>query len=310
MSQNAYKSIVDYINVILRRSHRNKLQIFVEDKNLNGFYQRLFHKIYPNRIIVIYSTHDINNSIQDYDKYGKDALIDFYEEIEKSSFKKEDLFIKIFVDPDFQLLLNKPELILNDDILKYWERYCIENYLIDNKLMINTIQRYNLNETYEKLNNFLNFDSWITQIEDDVSELFSYFSFNYNSVEEKKDCIIQRREFSMNDRKKYLLPNPEFQLDRDIITKYFDLLKANYIKKFGNNFDTEFHRYYKEFQPKIRSNIVKYVCGKFLFESIFRFIKENEFINGIPSDLTVFKQNLLIQLTDLDIEKNFGYLIE
>lgn len=132
----------------------NTLHFFVEDSAEAYMYEIIIKRLLGDKIFIQ----------QVFGCGGKTPLIETYKKYkEKSSLQKNYLFI---ADADFDLLLDRN--VIKDCYFIYLERYCIENYLIDEDAVVTAIQP-NLRLLREEVKKKLQFSWWYSEA---TSQLF------------------------------------------------------------------------------------------------------------------------------------------
>lgn len=152
------KSILPNLGVFFR--YKNTVDVFVEDS-----YDEEFYKVLVNRIFEK-TGHKVNKLIA---LGGKDNVI----EACKNDQKKREVKRVYIVDGDLELINDSNESEI--DYLFVLNKYCIENYLIQEEPLVEIIHD-NILIDKEKIAKTLSFQNWLKGISDDLVELFIHYS--------------------------------------------------------------------------------------------------------------------------------------
>ena len=167
-----------FVSYLIRISYKDVLIFFVEDKNMDGIYERLFQKLFLNKEIKIFNSNKLINLLKGIDRGGKDALEELHNKlIGLTSKALKKINYRIIIDPDFQLYFNNPVLIKHKRV-HYLNRYCIENYLINKDSIIKAVQSYFPAKSSLIIEKEIDLEQWINELPKILGELFSYFAFN------------------------------------------------------------------------------------------------------------------------------------
>jgi len=186
-------------------SYRNDFDIFTEDKVADKeFYKTLFQNLLGEQI-----------RINDVTPLGcKANVLSAYESQSKND-KRKKFFI---VDGDLDLITgtNRKE----EDNLIILDSYCIENYLIDEKGIIEFLYFSNGTESKEQLKVKLNFEKWLNYNAKILIELFLNFALlkKYGGG----PIIKNANEFLKQENKQTIL-------DKIKIKKYSEQIKKDII---------------------------------------------------------------------------------
>jgi len=152
------KSILPNLGVFFR--YKNSVDVFVEDSYDDEFYKVLINRVFEN------TGHKINKLIT---LGGKENVIDAC----KTDQKKRDVKRVYIVDGDLELINDSNEKDL--DYLFVLDKYCIENYLIQEEPLVEIIHD-NILVDKEKIAKMLSFENWLKGISGDLVELFIHYS--------------------------------------------------------------------------------------------------------------------------------------
>ena len=152
------KSILPNLGVFFR--YKNTVDVFVEDS-----YDEEFYKVLVNRVFEK-TGHEINKLIA---LGGKENVL----EACKADQKKRDVKRVYIVDGDLELINDNNENGIN--YLFILDKYCIENYLIQEEPLIEIIHD-NILIDKKKITKILSFENWLKRISPDLIELFIHYA--------------------------------------------------------------------------------------------------------------------------------------
>lgn len=152
------KSILPNLGVFFR--YKNTVDVFVEDT-----YDEEFYKVIINRVFEK-TGHSVNKLIA---LGGKRNVIGAC----KADQDKRDVKRVYIVDGDLDLINDTNEK--NIDYLFVLEKYCIENYLIQEEPLIEIVHD-NILTDKEKITKILSFDNWLKGISDDLIDVFIHYA--------------------------------------------------------------------------------------------------------------------------------------
>jgi len=303
MSRRKYKGFDEFLSYLIMKCSNNKKICFVEDNNMTGLYQRLFLKIFPNKNIEIIPAINIINFIDELRTGGKDTLEFIFENLKKTLDKKKPrVDYLILFDPDFQLIYNEP-VMLKDNNVYYLKMYCIENYLIDKKCIELAIQIHFENLQIEELELLIEFDNWLNLIIDNLIELCGLFAFNYLYAVRNGISLISKREISANNVNNFF-KDKNFVLDLVKIKEYRDLLNKKLTKINGE----ELTSFLSDFKSKIKDDPLKFLNGKYLFHSLYNYIRYKDKIKQVTKDKRFFRNLIFGVLIDNKVDELFNYI--
>ncbi len=295
-----------FINYLSLRNHRDKIFFFIEDKNMDGIYERLFKKLFSNYKIEIFNANKICKYLTEINTGGKDALL-----ILKSKLNLEKTIIlkinyRIIIDPDFQIYFNKPEMI-EDSNTFYLRRYCFENYIIDKETILKCIQVYYSDKIMAKIKQDCQIDNWFNSILKNFGEIFSYLAFNYIYAFNEKESLVFKFEFSMKNIPVFFKHN-SFKINDEKVKEYFKILKKRYLLKNPNKKEKDILDFTTDFINKISHDPVKFICGKHLYHSLHLYLKKDRKLTKIPKNKNDFLNALFFSMIDNRTEDLFNFL--
>ncbi len=303
MSRRKYKGFDEFFSYLIMKCSNDKKICFVEDNNMTGIYQRLFLKIFPNKNIEIIPAIKIIDFIEELKTGGKDTLEFIHQNMLKTpARKKAKVDYLILLDPDFQLIYNEPEMLKGDNVY-YLKMYCIENYFIDKKCIKLAIQIHYENLQLEELEKLIEFEKWSNLVLDNLIELCGLFAFNYLYAVRNGQSLITKSEISMKNFN-YFFKTKEFELDLVKINEYRDLLTKKLAKLNGDTITS----FLNDFKLKIKDDPLKFLHGKYLFHSLYNYIRYKDNIKQVTKDKRVFRNLIFGVLIDNKVDELFNYL--
>ncbi len=305
MSKVMYSGFKGFLSYLIIKCSQNKKICLVEDNKISGLYQRLFRKVFPNQNIEILPAILIKNYIKDLKTGGKDTLEYIHRQmIGISEQEKSNIDYLILLDPDFQLIYNKPKM-LKDKYTFYLKKYCIENYLISEEAILLAIQLNLENFQLEDLKALIQFTFWEKETYNDLIELFGYFAFNYIYNFENGQSLVKKSDISMSDVSHFFKAK-NYKVDPSKLKEYQKLLDNNLpVSK-----KQEKIKFIKNFETIIRKNPKNYISGKYLYHSLYNYIRYKCDLKNITKDKRFFRNLIFGALIDNQGEKLFGYIRE
>ena len=295
-----------FVNYLIRICHNDTIIFFVEDKDMDGIYERLFQILFSNKKINIFNSNKLSLLLKGIDHGGKDALEELHYKLSVLPIKTlKKINYKIIIDPDFQLYFNNPVLIKHKTVC-YLNRYCIENYLINEKSIIKAIQSYFPEKTFLTLKKELDLEQWISEIPKTFGDLISYFAFNYIQTLNHNIAIVSRSEISTQNVPYFF--GTSYQLDNKKIKEYYKLLKSKYLVIDPIHTKQEIHDFTKDFIEKVKEEPFKFVSGKYLFHSLFHYIRIERNMRIITKNKKSFMNHLFSAMIDNQSFELFNFL--
>jgi len=241
------------LNRYLFYSDLNEISFFVEDKDKEFEYETIFKRLFGDeyRIEAIISANG---------KLGVINAFGIYGETNADNPLHQNFYI---VDGDFDRYIHQGEMISNEHFI-YLEKYNIENYFIDEKATL-TFAKGKLHKMDEEVKGIVEFSFWKSNIVRQASRLFVLYCAVQKAIPGEQN--VARSEYLFIDDKTGferkggydMYYNQIVQKKRDI-DKDVNALKEVYEKMHGDNY-------------------FDFICGKFLFTSLFVYlrgkIKEN-----------------------------------
>lgn len=156
----------------------SEIVIFVEDKNKEYFYDRIFERLFNNKHMVL----------KPIGLGGKNKVISRFNENKEKG--ENDYFY--LVDGDFDKYIGIE--LIEDDRFIYLEAYNIENYIIDENVVYNFLTG-KLKKTKSEVRNLFDFNKWKQKIVEESKKLFLCYAFiqcYLNDIEDSKIIIDKR----------------------------------------------------------------------------------------------------------------------
>lgn len=293
-----------------RRIFANSLQFttlydeifLVEDDGFNGFYERLFTKLFPRKRIKIFNAISITG------KGGKQELIDFYNTFLSfdQEFRQKCSF-KIILDPDFQLIENIPPFI-DSPLICYLDKYTIENYLIDEESIGLELQKYYPDKTLDEILGDLEINKWYLLVKD-FSELFSYFYLNYYVWNIYHTTVVNAGTYSMNQKEQII--KKKCEIDNKYQKKYIQCFNANLLNENAlATYKKTLNSIRLNTKQKIRSEPIKFICGKHLVRSLYHYLRKKPSFTRISTySPKIFTNSLFTTMIDNRSTELFLFLV-
>lgn len=217
-------------------AYRNDIDIYTEDENKDkAFYKKLFTRLLNDSGIKINDVYPLGSS---------DDVIDACKKDNDTTRKK--LYI---VDGDIYIMFKPKEVIPNLYVL---DAYCMENLVIDEESVCNTICDFHGEKEYDDIKTLFDFDNLIQEHQDLLITLFYY-----KSLDQK-----YRNFFNLYSLSKYYDKNNN--LNPTIIESEKTSIKNRLIsegKISQEDFEKELLALESRF-PKNKSTFLKIVSGK------------------------------------------------
>ncbi len=261
-------------------NYRNDIDLYVEDEEKDKeFYKLLFQRLLEGS----------NIKINDVTPLGcRENVINTC--LSDSSTDRKKLYI---VDGDIYLVSGtNPEGVKNLFVL---DAYCIENFVIEEKGILEVLHICIATQPIERLSHILNFDKWLGYNSESLIDLFIHFS------------IAQENAVGIDflSAHKFLKTiNKETVIDIDKINDYIEHIKSEVQKKITMQEYLEIYNRRNQAWAKTNENLLKLVSGKdyllpllqFRFKKVEQSCKAKQ-SNGLFSRETL--KMLLIKHADL-----------
>lgn len=229
----------------------NGTKLIIEDLKKEYIYENIFKRLLGEK-------YNISSILG---VGGKNKVIDCFNEFGPINENKTKNFF--LVDGDFDRYTNPNKMIKNPNFI-YLKTYNIENYFVDEHATIQFFKGY-LKCLDEEISDKLDFSNWKNNIINQSSNLFLSYCFvkkYYPYLPSVSKAIAKYIDINTG----YVIENSVKQyqesleeIDKEIKSKVNEI-KNNYIEINGNNF-------------------FNLICGKYLLNSFFWYIRLNLFKN-------------------------------
>lgn len=223
----------------------NDINIFVEDNDSEYLYETIFEKLFSDKynIVCIFPCG------------GKQGVIKAYNELGQVYDNVDNYYI---VDGDFDRWICSEEMICDSHFI-YLESYNIENYFLDENATISFVKG-KIKKQREEVKNRLRYSDWENKIVNESKDLFLCY------------CCVQKHLPTEKtvDRNNYLF------LDSSTGFKRTDADFVDYeqeIEKRIPNYWDRKNEIDELYQSSCGKNYLKLICGKFLLDSLYSYIR-------------------------------------
>ena len=247
----------------------NDVVIYIEDTDVSSekFYLIIFKTVLGEhcKIEKIFHLGGKNNVIKEFNK--------------NKTYKKPALFI---VDGDLKLFYNEPYCKKNDSTMSYLcylNRYCIENYLIEEEVVVKALEEEDAVKKLEEIRGELDFNNWLENNKYLIN-LYHYYS------------IIKKNKLSIKNVSCRIISfdNKPGIIDKNKVKKKIQSIKKEIIQ--CNISEATIKTTLESISAK--KDILIYVSGKELIYSLFRYIKAKQTMS-FPKKEVLFIQKLARQ---------------
>lgn len=241
----------------------NEVNFYFEDQDQENLYEEVVRKLFPElKYSRVFPLH------------GKKSVLAHAEQTKNDKNISNPIYI---VDKDFDDLLGT---IIKDDRVFYLDRYCIENYLLDENTLVSI-----LIETYpkfkrEEIKRAIDIPGFYTQSMNSLLPLFRLFYAVQRLGLGLKNCSAKPEEFTLKGK--------PWCIDPAKIERYFDLLKTTTenIKLNPPLVDP-----FNDLRTKLCSSVPgeSLVSGKFIAAIIFHYIKSKYSLGSITFESFIYR---------------------
>jgi hypothetical protein len=242
----------------------NDINFYFEDKDQNNFYLEIIRKIFPKMKIT-----------RVFPLTGKSSVLGHA----KTTINDESQIYIYIVDKDFDDFLSL-KVDGDDARIFYLDKYCIENYLIDEDALVNVVI-----ETHPKLStpvirNDLDFHNVKNIFYSDLKKLFRLFYCVQKLQLGMKNCSSVAEQYSFK--------NKRWLIDSDLVAAYHEevILTAkekNITPPIIDPLLDERCTISDNFEPDT------YISGKFLLNLMFHYTKSKYKMGSISQDSFMFR---------------------
>ena len=241
----------------------NNVNFYVEDQDQENLYEIIFQKLFPE--MKIYRIFPLG---------GKNNVLNHAADPVNQTYSSKNVYI---VDKDFDDLLGKT---VQDEKIFYLEKYCIENYLVDEDALIAIVIETYPKKKIPEIRMGLKFDDLLPATIQSLQRLFYLFYCVQYFDLGIKNCKSRPEEFCR--------PDSLWKINEDRLTEY----AAKVIVESAS----------KGIQPPItdpfidlRSELVRkaapdsVISGKFLLSMLFHYVKSKYSLGSITFESFVFR---------------------
>lgn len=244
-------------------SNFNDLNFFVEDTEQENLYETILTKLFSNyKITRIFPLG------------GKTAVLKHAADPQNKASAGKNIYI---LDKDFDDFLGK---ISNTQNVYYLERYCIENYLIEEAAICELVVEHHPRKKRPEISSTLNIPK---TFEDIISELRNLFLLFYCSQLFElgiKNCSSKAEEFGLR--------NKLWQLDDAKVSSYWDSIIDAAKNKGLDPILAD-----PENDPRLVSFLAATaharICGKFMLAMIFHYVKSKYNLGSITFESFAYR---------------------
>lgn len=241
----------------------NEVNFYFEDQDQENLYEEIIKNLFPElKYSRVFPLH------------GKTSVLTHARQSKTDNNIKNPIYI---VDKDFDDLLG---VMINDDRIFYLDRYCIENYLLDEsalvKVLIETYPKAKKDEIKKKIN----LPQFYAASMDSLLPLFKLFYAVQKLGLGLKNCSAKPEEFTLKGK--------PWSIDPEKIEKYFELLKTTTQNKKLNPPLTD---PFNDFRTKLCNTIPSesLVSGKFIAAVMFHYIKSKYSLGSISFESFIYR---------------------
>jgi hypothetical protein len=220
------------------------VDFFIEDIGQDALYAVILLKLLPN--IKFDNIYPLG---------GKKNMI---EHVKNNKNRRKSVYI---VDKDFDDLLRKKYRRRN---FFYLERYCIENYLIEDDAFIKFIRSEKPSLKITDIGKKLTFNIYCDYLVKNLRTLFcTYLLVQMQKLDKIENCKIPPEYFALNHDKS--------MVNEQKVQEYLENVRNTY----KINLESEFDNYQKDFELKKKNDLKGYnISGKYLLSFISHKIRK------------------------------------
>lgn len=241
----------------------NEVNFYFEDQDQENLYEEIIKKLFPEL-----------NFFRVFPLHGKPSVITHAKQSKKNNDIKNPIYI---VDKDFDDLLGT---IINDDRIFYLDRYCIENYLLDEDALIKVLIETYPKEKKDELKKNIDLPSFYAESMGSLRPLFKLFYSVQKLGLGLKNCSLKPEEFTLKGK--------PWSIDPTKIEKYLELLKTTTQNK---NLNPPLDDPLNDIRTKICDTIPSesLVSGKFIAAIMFHYIKSKYSLGAISFESFIYR---------------------
>lgn len=252
----------------------NEVNFYFEDQDQENLYEEIIKKLFPElKYSRVFPLH------------GKKSVLAHASQSKTDHSIKNPIYI---VDKDFDDLLGT---IIQDDRIFYLDRYCIENYLLDESSLLNIIiETYPKSKRSEVQKN-IDIPGFYAQSMQSLLPLFRLFYAVQRLGLGLKNCSSKPEEFTLKGK--------PWTIDPQKIEKYFDLIQATAQEI---SLEPPLTDPLNDFRTKLCSKIPgeSLVSGKFIAAVMFHYIKSKYSLGSITFESFIYRSAKNHDLSNLN----------
>lgn len=251
----------------------NDVNFYVEDVDQENLYECILKKFFSN--IQIARIFPLG---------GKTNILRHAQDIVNKSTAPSKIYL---VDKDFDDLL---ETVFSDHRVVYLDRYCIENYLLEESALIELLIETYPKKKKEELIEDVSLSKTIDLCIDSLRPLFTLFFLTQKLKLGLRNCDSKPEEFC--------IPKKLWKLNEEAINSYAQEL-VNYATaaRVEPTLDDPYTDY--RASPAKSADAHSLISGKFLLAMIFHYIKSKYSLGSISFESFVFRMAKNSTLTSL-----------
>lgn len=268
--------------------YKNTINIYVEDVDSEHIYENIFKRLLGEKYSIekIYTLggklkvleHFIE--IGDHDKEGVPNIFlvdgDFDKYLEFEEIKRSDCFDKLNSGNDVLKNFLQGKIVVDESVL-YLKTYNIENYYIDENVIISIVQGIKKNR-FDDAKEILQFEIWKNRIVSESKELFLLYCFiqkylykyGYKFNGELSRLAIENVNSSPL---KFIDIKTGFKGSNDRIGELKqEIIEGLAIENPDINLDEEIGIIEEAYEKINGKDYYNFICGKFLLTSLFNYL--------------------------------------
>lgn len=241
----------------------NEVNFYFEDQDQENLYEEIIKNLFPElKYSRVFPLH------------GKTSVLTHAKQSKTDSNIKNPIYI---VDKDFDDLLGT---MINDDRIFYLDRYCIENYLLDENALIKVLIETYPKEKIDELKKKIDLPNFYAESMNSLRPLFKLFYTVQKLDLGLKNCSAKPEEFTLKGK--------PWSIDPKKIEKYLELLKTTtQNKKLIPPLDDPLNDTRTKLCDTVPSESL--VSGKFIAAIMFHYIKSKYSLGAISFESFIYR---------------------
>lgn len=268
------------INRVPFLSDFNEINIFVEDENREFEYERIFERLFSNKLTI--------NHI--FPMKGKNGVKKAFAQHGEKYDNKPAIYV---VDGDFDLILEK-DMIHHDNFI-YLEKYNIESYYIDMNATVSFMSG-KMKKRRKSIIDRIAYETWEAETYNKLQELF----INYIIAQ----CCFPSETNVGTSPYNYIDENGNINEQKILIYK-------QELEKRVVNYDELYAMFMNKFKCELDNNNTRLICGKYILASLTRYLrkrtntsfKEEDFRYYLVGEFPINKLDFLKERVENVLEK-------